>query len=210
MSKRSISDMHVKRDVCYDCYRPSTTCMCRYIRPLQTKTQFVILMHPKEFRKTKNGTGHFTNLSLVNANLYVGDDFSQHEEVNNIINNPDNRCYVVYPSDTSINLNGTRLTHDEKNIVLFLIDATWPCSRSILRKSQNLDTLEKVSFTHNKVSDFQFKTQPKEYCLSTMESALCILELLNKNGDENLMQSSLDNFLAPFKKMVEYQMAHMA
>ena len=166
-------------------------------------------MHPKEFRKTKNGTGHFTNLSLLNANLYVGDDFSQHEEINNIINNPHNKCYVVYPCDTSINLNDTRLTHDNKNIVLFLIDATWPCSRSMLHKSQNLNNLEKVSFTHTKVSDFQFKTQPKDYCLSTMESTLCVLELLNKNCDENIEQASLDNFLRPFKKMVEYQVGRM-
>jgi DTW domain-containing protein YfiP len=162
-------------------------------------------MHPKEFRKTKNGTGHFTNLSLSNAALHVGNDFSQNDEINAMLNNPDNACYVVYPSKTSINLNKTSLNREGNNIILFLIDATWPCSRSMLLKSPNLDALEKVSFTHTKVSDFQFKTQPKDYCLSTMESTLCVLELLNENNDENLTANELDDFLEPFRKMVEYQ-----
>jgi len=205
MAKKSISDVHLKRDVCYDCYRPMSTCMCPYITALETKTKFVILMHPKEFRKTKNGTGHFTNLSLSNAELHVGNDFSQHEEINSILTNPNNNCYVVYPSDKSINLNKTSLTKDNKILVLFLIDATWPCSRSMLLKSPNLDALTKVSFTHTKVSDFQFKTQPKDYCLSTMESTLCVLELLNTHKDENLSKEELDDFLEPFRKMVEYQ-----
>jgi len=205
MSKKAIHDAHIKRDICYVCYRPSITCMCQYIKPIQTKTRFVILMHPKEFRKTKNGTGHFTHLSLSQSELHVGIDFTHNEEINTILSNPNNSCYVVYPSDTSINLNTTKLSKNNKNIVLFLIDATWPCSRSMLLKSQNLDSLEKVSFTHSKVSNFQFKTQPKDYCLSTMESTLCVLELLNKNDDENLNKEALDNFLQPFNKMVEYQ-----
>ena len=207
MSKKAIPDAHIKREVCYECYRPTTTCMCLHITPMETQTRFVILMHPKEFRKTKNGTGHFTNLSLQNCELHVGIDFSNDSKINDILSDPDNACYVVYPSTSSINLNESSIREASKNTVLFLIDATWPCSRSMLLQSQNLDALEKVSFTHTKISDFQFKTQPKDYCLSTMESTLCILELLNNHKDEDLDQKKLDNFLQPFEKMVEYQVS---
>jgi len=198
--------MQVKaRDVCYHCYRPTSSCMCSYITPLETKTRFVILMHPKEFRKTKNGTGHFTNLSLNNCEMHVGVDFSQNEKINEIINN--NTCYVLYPSDTSINLNEQGMSKKGKGIVLFLIDSTWPCSRAMLKASPNIDTLAKVSFTHTKSSAFTFKEQPQEYCLSTMESTLCVLELLNKHQLENIETASLENFLSPFHKMVEYQLS---
>lgn len=195
------------REVCYACYRPESSCMCKYIEPLKTKTRFVILMHPKEFRKTKNGTGHFTNLSLINCEIHVGVDFSDNEKINAIINDPSNACYVVYPSTASLNLNTSGISKERKNTVLFLIDATWPCSKSMLVHSTNLDALEKVSFTHTKVSAFNFKKQPKDYCLSTMESTLCVLELLNEHQDETLDQLSLENFLQPFKKMVEYQLS---
>jgi len=207
MSKKAISDAHIKREVCYACYRPTISCMCSFIRPIQTNTRFVILMHAKEFRKTKNGTGHFTNLSLENCELHVGVDFSNDAHINAILEDKNNACYVIYPSDHSINLNESSISNEHKNTVLFLIDATWPCSRSMLLQSPNLDALEKVSFTHNKVSAFDFKKQPKEYCLSTMESTLCVLELLNGHQDENLDKEKLDNFLQPFEKMVEYQVS---
>lgn len=183
--------------------------MCAYISPMNTKTRFVILMHPKEFRHTKNGTGHFTNLSLKNCELYVGIDFTKHEQINKLLNNPNNNCYVIYPSEKSINLNENSIKKENKNTILFLIDATWACSRTMLAKSKNLDILEKVSFTHTKTSVFKFKKQPKEYCLSTIESTLCILEILNENGDEKLEVKALDDFLLPFEKMVEYQVPFM-
>ncbi|HIQ27038.1 MAG TPA: DTW domain-containing protein [Sulfurovum sp.] len=196
------------RNICYVCYRPQTSCMCNYIAPIETKTHFVILMHPKEFRKTKNGTGHFTNLSLKNCILHVGIDFTQNENICALIKNPDNNCYVVYPSHNSIDLNTTNIAKENKTTVLFLIDATWPCSRAMLKASPIIDSLPKVSFTHTVNSKFIFKEQPKEYCLSTIESTLCVLELLNMHHIEYIEKETLKQFLTPFHKMVEYQVSY--
>jgi len=196
------------RAICYNCYRPQTSCMCEHITPIETNTRFIILMHPKEFRKTKNGTGHFTNLSLTNCEIVVGIDFSEHKEINEILHHPDNDCFVLYPSKNSINLNEESIGVKDKNRVLFLIDATWPCSRAMLKSSPNLDRLAKVSFTHTKSSGFIFKEQPKEYCLSTMESTLCVLELLQQHNTEFLDTYALQNFLKPFHTMVKYQTSY--
>ncbi|MBT8348019.1 MAG: DTW domain-containing protein [Sulfurovum sp.] len=195
------------RSVCYNCYRPQTSCMCTYITPIETNTRFVILMHPKEFKKTKNGTGHFTNLSLKNCEIHIGIDFTEHTAINTIINDPHNICYTLYPHKRSINLNEVSIGEENKNTVIFLIDSTWPCSRAILTASPNIDALQKVSFTHTEVSKFTFKEQPKDYCLSTMESTLCVLNLLNTHHIEHIESKKLDHFLLPFEKMVEYQLS---
>lgn len=195
------------RSVCYSCYRPQTSCMCRYITPIDTNTRFVILMHPKEFKKTKNGTGHFTNLSLENCEIHVGVDFTKHKVINSIINDPSNICYTLYPHKSSINLNQTSIAEEKKNLVIFLIDSTWPCSKAILAASQNIDALQKLSFTHTEVSKFTFKEQPEAYCLSTMESTLCLLKLLKSHHIEDIGNKKLDRFLLPFEKMVEYQLS---
>ena len=195
------------RSVCYCCYRPETSCMCEYINPIETQTRFVILMHPKEFRKTKNGTGHFTNLSLKNCEIHVGVNFTSHDKINQIINDSTNNCYVLYPDQHSINLNEESIGTEVKNTVIFLIDSTWPCSRAILTASPNIDALQKISFTHSEVSGFTFKQQPKDYCLSTMESTLCVLKLLNEQHLEKLDHQKLANFLLPFRKMVSYQLS---
>jgi len=194
------------RDRCYKCYRPTSSCMCSYIKPIQTETQFIILMHPKEFQKTKNGTGHFTNLALTNSKLFIGIDFSNHTIVNSILNDKNNNCYVLYPDNNSIKLNTQNIYKENKKNVIFIIDSTWACSKKILRVSENLRDLPKVSFEHSKSSAFKIKTQPNEYCLSTMESTLCILELLVNQDIEKIKQDNLDSFLMPFHKMVEYQL----
>ncbi|RXJ87107.1 hypothetical protein CRU93_05820 [Arcobacter sp. CECT 8985] len=176
--------------------------MCSYINSFNTNTKFVILMHPKEHRKTKNGTGKLTSLQLKNSEIFVGIDFTNHNIINNYIKNFE--CFVLYPHKNAIELNKTSIKSNKKQ-VLFIIDSTWPCSKRMLKLSKNLDTLPKVSFISSKKSNFQFKTQPQEYCLSTIESTKIILELLNKHKIENIKESKLNNFLLPFEKLVEYQ-----
>lgn len=161
-------------------------------------------MHPKEYRKTKNGTGHFTHKSLINSELFIGIDFSNHEKLNSIINNPLNETFILYPDNKSINLNHQTIKND-KNIVLILIDSTWSCSKKILRVSKNLQKLKKVSFENSKTSDFKIKTQPNKFCLSTIESTQYVLKLLNLHKIEKINDNSIKKFAKPFNKMVEYQ-----
>ncbi len=193
------------REICYTCYRPKTSCVCEHIiNPIKTNTKFVILMHPKEFRKTKNGTGHMTNNSLENCELHVGIDFTNHKRVNELLNDKNYQPYVLYPDINSIKLNTQKLPSEKKALV-FIIDSTWPCSKKMLRLSTNLQNLKKISFEHDKSSQFKIKTQPNQYCLSTIESTLCVLEQLNNHNIENISSKSLENFLTPFEEMVKYQ-----
>lgn len=194
------------RTRCYKCYRPQSSCMCKYITPIDTDTQFIILMHPKEFQKTKNGTGYFTSLSLKNSKIYKGIDFTHHKDINKIIHNPKHNCYILYPDKNSINLNTRSINEKAKKNIIFIIDSTWACSKSILRNSKNLHNLQKISFTYNQPSNFKIKTQPNSYCLSTIESTLCVLKLLNHHNIENIKKCSLDTFLNPFNEMVKYQL----
>lgn len=193
------------RSTCYVCYRPMNLCMCTAVNPIPTQTKFIILMHPKEFKKTKNGTGRLTHLSLPNSQLYIDVDFTDHKAINALINDPQNLCYVLYPGEESVHLNTQKIELGNRQLVIFIIDSTWPCSVKILRLSHNLQRLPKLSFTHSKISQFQIKEQPKEFCLSTMESTLTILELLTSHGIEAIEENALSSFLDPFLSMVDYQ-----
>jgi len=193
------------RKKCYICFRPESSCMCKHINSFGTNTKFVILMHPKEFKKVKNGTGHLTHLCLENSKLFVGEDFTKHEEINNIISTC--RAFVLYPSKDALNIshNSLHVEDNTKDTAIFIIDSTWSCATSLLRKSKNIAKLPCISFDSNKLSQFKIKEQPAEYCLSTMESTLRVLELLNEQGIENIDKKNLDNFLNPFHEMIKYQ-----
>ena len=108
------------REKCYQCYRPKKSCMCEYIQKIETNTRFIIIMHPKEFKKTKNNTGRFTYQSLSNSQIYIGIDFNSHKEINEIINDENNSCYVLYPHENSIKLNHQTIQKENKTNVIFI------------------------------------------------------------------------------------------
>ena len=192
------------REKCYKCYRPQSSCMCKYIEPFETETKFIILMHPKEFKKVKNNTGHFTHQSLKNSELFIGIDFSNHNRINEIISS--HESFILFPSEDAINLSKENpKTKTDKKMAIFLIDSTWACTRKMFTQSKNLQKLKHMSFETSRVSQYQIKEQPQENYLSTIESTLVVLELLNDLNIENIKDNNLVNFLSPFTNMIKYQ-----
>ena len=191
------------REKCYECYRPKSSCMCEYFEHIETETKFIILMHPKEFKKVKNNTGHFTHKSLTNSELFIGIDFSNHRRINEIIDT--HESYILFPSENAVDLTYTNPKKSKKPLAIFLIDSTWACTKKIFTQSENLSSLMHMSFTTDKKSEYEIKVQPEENYLSTIESTLVVLELLNKHSIEQINNNLLSGFLRPFKKMIEYQ-----
>jgi len=190
--------------------RPSITCICEHINPLQTKTRFIILMHPMEYKKEKNGTGHMTKLQLENSEIIVGVDFTNNNRVNEILNNEKSSSFLLYPGKDNLNLSISKSSEINSvmgnNPYIFILDGTWPCARKMLKLSKNLQGLKKVSFDNKIKSKFIIKQQPDPLCLSTIESVYTVLNLL-KDGD--VEQCDTENFLIPFEKMIESQVEYI-
>lgn len=190
--------------------RPSSTCICKHISPFQTKTRFIILMHPKEYKKEKNGTGHMTKLQLENSEIIVGVDFTNNNRVNEILNQEKSSSFLLYPGNDTFNLS-TRESSEINSFMginphIFILDATWPCARKMLKLSKNLQKLKRVSFDNEIKSKFIIKQQPAPLCLSTIESVYTVLNLLKESEFE---QCETKDFLIPFEKMIEHQVEYI-
>ena len=190
--------------------RPSTTCVCEHCSPIRTKTRFIILMHPKEYKKEKNGTGHMTKLQLENSEIIVGVDFTNNKRVNEILTQENNSSFLLYPGKENFNLSVKNSSETGSlmgdNPHLFILDGTWPCARKMLSLSKNLQKLKRVSFDNDIKSKFIFKQQPEALCLSTIESIYTVINLLKENKVE---QCDTKGFLSPFEKMIEHQVMYI-
>lgn len=176
--------------------------MCHHFIKTDTKFNYVILMHPMEFKKVKNNTGMFVHRQLKNSDLIIDVDFTQNKKVNEYIKT--DQCFVLYPGTSAINLSREKLSLSEnQNKTIFIIDATWPCAKKMLKLSKNLQDLPQISFEHNMRSGYAFKKQPHEKCLSTIESVHYLINLL---AEQNIENSVSDNFLQAFKAMNVYQL----
>lgn len=190
--------------------RSLSTCICKHITPLQTKTRFVILMHPKEYKKERKGTGYMTNLQLENSEIIVGVDFTHNKRVNELLANENSSSFLLYPGKDNFNLSVRKSAEIHAvlgtNPHIFILDGTWPCARKILKLSKNLQSLKRVSFDNTIKSKFIIKQQPEPLCLSTIESVYTVLNLLKK-GD--LEHCETKDFLIPFEKMIAHQLEYL-
>lgn len=177
------------RTTCYRCFWPASLCWCPSIVPMRTRTKFIFLMHPKEWKQEKAATGRLTRLCLENAAIHCGIAFDEHEEVQRLLNDPGSLPVLLYPGKSALNLSaagqhlGTfseQLAH--RQLVVLLLDATWALGRKMLRLSPSLQRLPRVMFTPSGPSRFVIKQQPHEGCLSTLEATHELLRALETAG----------------------------
>ena len=188
------------RQVCYRCFRPTKNCLCSDIKAFKTHTRFVILMHPKESRKVKLGTGRLTHLYLKNSEILSGVDFTEDQRVNRMIKDPAYYPVLLYPGENSIDISEFKFpvgVPNKKKILVFVIDASWTLARKMLKLSTNLLALPKIHFRPQGPSRYVIKQQPHEYCLSTIESVHFLLQELDRLGIEECrgQHRSLVDFL---------------
>lgn len=193
---------------CYTCFRPIDLCVCSKIIPFETRAKIVILIHPMEAKKEKLGTGRISKAALKNSELIMGIDFSEDTRVNQLISDERYLPLVLYPGADSINAtnptDGDLLKLKNKIPLIFVIDGTWPCAKKMMKLSNNINTLSRISFVTDKVSKFLIKSQPDLKALSTIESIHVLLTDLEKNGLE-VLNSKQDTLIDTFSYMIQKQ-----
>jgi DTW domain-containing protein YfiP len=203
----------MSRLTCYRCFWPKALCWCGSITPMATRTQFVLLMHPKEFKQEKAATGRLTHLCLADSEIHCGIEFDRNEAVQALIAHPKNFPVLLFPGRDALNLSsasGTQLSPlnsrlgDARRLVVFILDATWALGRKMLRLSPTLQRLPRIMFTPSSPSRYVIKQQPHAACLSTLEAAHELLLALERAGlDRYPLPEQLLNL---FHRMQDFQL----
>jgi DTW domain-containing protein YfiP len=196
----------MSRETCYRCFWPKPLCWCASIQPMPTRTRFVFLMHPKEFKQEKAATGRLTHLCLANSALHMGVGFDEHEELQALLREPRNFPVLLYPGKTARNVSSGELKPEEsagRQLVIILLDATWACARKMLRLSPSLQQLPRVMFDASAPSRYVIKQQPTPGCLSTLEATHEVLLALRRSGLDDYPLP--DQLLGLFQRMQDFQ-----
>lgn len=184
---------------------------------MATRTRFVFLMHPKEWKREKAATGRLTHLCLAHSEIQVGLGFEDHAAVQALVADPANFPVLLHPGRDAINLSPgasgegaasaplAALTDQlrARTLVVFLIDATWALGRKMLKLSPSLQRLPRVMFTPHAPSRYVIKQQPHPSCLSTLEATHELLLALDAAGLDVYPQRH--QLLALFERMQDFQ-----
>ena len=174
---------------------------------MPTRTKFVFLMHPYEFKRVKAATGRLTHLCLPDSAIHMGVGFDADETVQALINDPRNYPVMLYPTSGARDLSKGELHGADfvgRRLVVFLLDATWRLARTMWRSSPGLHRLPRIMFSNAAPSRFVIKQQPEPGCLSTLEATHELLLALERSG---LDQYPLpEQLLTLFQRMQEVQL----
>ncbi len=163
-------------------------------------------MHPKEAKQQRTGTGRLASLSLPESEIIMGVDFTENPRVNQLLSDPSYYPVVLYPAPDAWNSKkeGFSQAIQGKKLLVFIVDATWACAKKMVKLSQNLKPVPKFSFTGTYKSIFTFKREPKEYCVSTIESCYYLIKELQDSGIEDKAVNP-EPLLDVFKRMILFQ-----
>lgn len=199
------------RVMCYKCYWPQALCWCGSITPMPSRTKFVFLMHPYEFKRIKANTGRLTHLCLADSELHIGIEFDGHAAVQTLINDPKNYPVLLYPGRGARDLSKGELhaaDFEGRRLVVFLLDATWRLVRPMLRLSPSLQRLPRIMFSNAAPSRYIIKRQPEPGCLSTLEATHELLLALERSGLDRYELP--EQLLSVFMRMQEIQITRTA
>jgi len=176
-----------------------------------TRTRIVLLMHPKEWRREKCGTGLLTRLNLENCEILVGTDFDDDPRVVGLVADPANYPILLYPGPGAIELSAGAAplpALGDRRLVVFLIDSTWSCSRTVLRANPRLGSLPRLSLKPREMSRWVIKRQPSPAFLSTLETVHELLLSLEELGLDSYPDK--ERLLDSFAAMQAYQVERAA
>jgi DTW domain-containing protein len=178
---------------------------------METRTRIVLLMHPMEFRHQKCTTGRLTCLNLANSEIIPGVSFDDNARFRSLVDDPLNYPVLLYPGEGAMSIRGGTFpipAPGERRLVVFLIDATWHCSRTIARQSPSLMRLPRLAIQPSAPSRFIIKRQPAAWCLSTLEAAHELLLALEAGSLD--VYPDRNRLLDAFKAMQDFQIRQTA
>ncbi|NDC37562.1 MAG: DTW domain-containing protein [Proteobacteria bacterium] len=174
--------------------------MCGLIASFSAHVNTLVLQHPNERRKYYS-TAKLLSTAVTNCTVMRGVEFDP-EHLARIT--AGQNCYLLYPSREARDCSEVPLSNQETIIV---VDGTWREAAKIVFRNPFLQSLPRLSFKEELQSRYRIRKQPKQGCLSTIES---VAHLLKRNALVSGAAESVpryDSLLEGFERMIAQQVA---
>lgn len=192
---------------CYKCFKPTTTCLCKYTKELDTGIKFVFLMHTKEAKRQRTGTGNIAHISLKDSEIIVGLEFTHNQRLQQLLSDPQYYPVMMYPGEEAwtAKKEGLKEAIGNRTLLVLILDATWFCARKIIEHNQFLLDLPRISFYGDYRSIFTFKHEPRPEYISTIESCYYFIKEMQ---EIDFVDKSInpEPMMDAFKQMIKIQL----
>jgi DTW domain-containing protein YfiP len=201
------SDPTPKRATCATCLRAQAACICRWIAPVVSNVDVLVLQHPLEVGNAKN-SARLLHLSLPGSALVAGEAFDP-GELAALLHAGGRAPVLLYPEtpgDASLGIAPAPVVAPEAlgepgRVRLVVLDATWRKSRKMLYLNPALQALPRLALRDMPASNYRIRKAHAPGQLSTLEATA--YALMQLHGDAARFQP----LLAAFDGFVSQQAA---
>jgi len=188
---------------CLQCGKALKACICHHIVDLCSQVELIILQHSSE-QYCPMGTARILTGSLKNCHIFVGEDFSENDVLNQFLADNDYQHYVLYPNKVAHSVDDVFVqSHTgNKKLRIILLDGTWKKAFKIWQLSDNLHVFQTLCFPADIKGHYRIRKASNRHYLSTVEAGYHILSLFQPNQD-------FTSLLTTFNKMIDFQIQQM-
>ena len=192
--------MHVMSRYCSQCGKSLKACICQWIHSLASNVELIILQHPSETKRPM-GTARILTLSLSNSHYFEGENFTDHEALNQLLNQANTEHFVLYPGEQAIEAQAS-IGHRAGKLRVILLDGTWKKAFKMWQLSTNLHHLPLLRLPDDLKGNYRIRKAPSANALSTVEAGYHILSILQPNQD-------FSPLIDVFEQMIQFQIDQM-
>ena len=178
------SESNEVTSTCYQCLQQSPHCFCAQLQKIPNKTELRIFQHPREFRHPL-GTAIIAMLGFQRINRHFAMGISPDPE-------QAQDAVLLFPSP-----NATPLMHFQRRpSQLWIIDGTWRQTKKLYRENPWLQAMPCATLTPENPSTYRLRRAPGKRYLSTFESMIQALRILEPDTPFDALQETFERMVA--------------
>jgi DTW domain-containing protein YfiP len=188
---------------CNKCGIPVINCIWNAVPQVTTTAKIWILSTEREFHRPSNTARLLKLMNPESTELILWERVSIPNKLIEHIDNKNYETYLLFPSDDDdLSKDIVDFNRSVKTPSFIILDGTWKEARKILRKSDCLKKLPRISLnpTHN--SEYTLRKGATEGELCTIEAAMEVFKLNYEFDNALLIKKGYHLFLISFKASV--------
>jgi len=199
-SKFKVKQITKLYESCNKCGLPIINCICDIIPKIGTKSRIWILSAEREFRRPSNTARLLKLVNPESTELILWERTNAPEKLIEYINSEEYEIYILFPiKNDDLSERKFEYKSSEKTLAFIILDGTWKEAMKILRKSDYLKKLPRISLNPIHKSEYTLRRGASEGELCTIEAAIEVLKLNYEFENAQLIKGVFDLFIKSFK-----------
>jgi len=175
---------------CEHCQLAVYACICQWQPQLNSRSEFVLLLHRIEIFKPTNTGRLIADIFPAQTHAFCWSRTQPEQALLDLLHDEKRQCFIVFPADTpeakaKSRAVFTEIPNDEKIKTFILLDATWKQSGRMFHLSKWLENIPCVSLPEGVLRGYAVRKSHQDDYFSTAEAAALCLQMAGeqKNSD---------------------------